>query len=187
MVEGEGELTALPVVLRRVISDMMIWDADIQRPYLTNRSRLVKHGGLEAAVESLARRVPQSAPGGILIVIDADDDCPATLDLRYFNGRRPYGRIGESPWFSQTESSRHGFSRQRRPWLVEPGCRRVCPSPRTASDHATARAGSATAGPTAEATGLESTSLRWRMLSTCRWRVTTHPPSTSSAVTWHTW
>ncbi|BCJ61816.1 DUF4276 family protein [Micromonospora endophytica] len=79
VVEGEGELTALPVVLRRMMSDMMIWDADIQRPFLTNRSKLVKRGGLEAAVESLARRLPPTAPGGILVVIDADDDCPASL------------------------------------------------------------------------------------------------------------
>ncbi|QOC92170.1 DUF4276 family protein [Micromonospora craniellae] len=96
VVEGEGELTALPVVLRRVMSDMMIWDADIQRPYLTNRSKLVKHGGLEASVESLARRVPQSAPGGILIVIDADDDCPATLGpalLQRAQAVRPDRRI----------------------------------------------------------------------------------------------
>ncbi len=79
VVEGEGEIAALPVVLRRLMFDMQIWNADIQRPFLVDRGKLVKRGGLEAAVESLARRLPPTAPGGILVVIDADDDCPASL------------------------------------------------------------------------------------------------------------
>jgi hypothetical protein len=32
VVEGEGEISALPVVLRRLMSNMEIWNADIQRP-----------------------------------------------------------------------------------------------------------------------------------------------------------
>jgi len=79
VVEGEGEIAALPVVLRRLMFDMQIWNADIQRPFLMDRGRLVKRGGLEAAVDGLARRLPPAAPGGILVVIDADDDCPAAL------------------------------------------------------------------------------------------------------------
>jgi hypothetical protein len=78
-VEGEGEISALPVLLRRLMYAAEIWDADIQPPFLVDRGRLVRPGGLEAAVEALARRVPADLPGGILVVIDADDDCPASL------------------------------------------------------------------------------------------------------------
>ncbi|MER5968648.1 DUF4276 family protein [Streptomyces sp. NPDC002055] len=79
VVEGEGEISALPVLLRRLMYEAEIWDADIQPPFLVDRGRLVRPGGLEAAVEAQARRVPADCPGGILVVIDADDDCPASL------------------------------------------------------------------------------------------------------------
>ncbi|ADI06927.1 hypothetical protein SBI_03806 [Streptomyces bingchenggensis BCW-1] len=79
VVEGEGEISALPVLLRRLMYEVQIWDADIQPPFLVDRGRLVRPGGLEAAVEAQARRVPADHPGGILVVIDADDDCPASL------------------------------------------------------------------------------------------------------------
>jgi hypothetical protein len=79
VVEGEGEISALPVLLRRLMYEAQIWDADIQPPFLVDRGRLVRPGGLEAAVEAQARRVPADHPGGILVVIDADDDCPASL------------------------------------------------------------------------------------------------------------
>ncbi|WP_335983874.1 DUF4276 family protein [Streptomyces sp. CA2R106] len=79
VVEGEGEISALPVLLRRLMYQAQIWDADIQPPFLVDRGRLVRPGGLEAAVEALARRVPADYPGGVLVVIDADDDCPASL------------------------------------------------------------------------------------------------------------
>jgi hypothetical protein len=79
VVEGEGEISALPVLLRRLMYEAQIWDADIQPPFMVDRGRLVRPGGLEAAVEAQARRVPADRPGGILVVIDADDDCPADL------------------------------------------------------------------------------------------------------------
>ncbi|MFG2546589.1 DUF4276 family protein [Streptomyces sp. NPDC048594] len=79
VVEGEGEIGALPVLLRRLMYEAEIWDADIQPPFLVDRGRLVRPGGVENAVEAQARRVPADHPGGILVVIDADDDCPASL------------------------------------------------------------------------------------------------------------
>ncbi|MFD4601762.1 DUF4276 family protein [Streptomyces sp. NPDC058464] len=77
--EGEGEISALPVLLRRLMYEAEIWDADILKPFLVDRGRLVRPGGVENAVKVQARRVPADHAGGILIVIDADDDCPASL------------------------------------------------------------------------------------------------------------
>lgn len=79
VVEGEGETSALPVLLRRLMYEAQIWDADIQPPFLVDRGRLIRPCGLEAAVEAQARRAPADHPGGILVVIDADDDYPAGL------------------------------------------------------------------------------------------------------------
>ncbi|CAN3982856.1 DUF4276 family protein [Kitasatospora purpeofusca] len=96
VVEGEGELAALPIVLRRLMHREGIWDADIRPPHLVGRGRLVKQGGLEATVDALARRLPPAAPGGILALIDADDDCPAELGpalLRRAVAVRPDRRV----------------------------------------------------------------------------------------------
>ncbi|MFC1429200.1 DUF4276 family protein [Streptacidiphilus sp. N1-3] len=96
VVEGEGELGALPIVLRRLMHTAEIWDADIRPPHLIDRGRLVKQGGLESVVDLLARRLPPAAPGGILVLIDADDDCPADLGpslLRRAEDTRPDRRV----------------------------------------------------------------------------------------------
>ncbi|MGW2086635.1 DUF4276 family protein [Streptomyces sp. NPDC001880] len=79
VVEGEGELSALPILLRRLTHEAGVWDANILKPYRVGRGRLIKQGGLEASVDALADRVPVDGSGGVLIVLDADDDCPAAL------------------------------------------------------------------------------------------------------------
>jgi hypothetical protein len=43
-----------------------------------NRGRIVASNGLESAVKAMALRVSPTA-GGVLVLIDADDDCPAHL------------------------------------------------------------------------------------------------------------
>lgn len=81
IVEGHGEIDAVPILIRRIaaVLDPPVAVAD---PFVLRRQRdkLVKQGELEKAVELSARRV---GPGGpILILIDAEDDCPATLGPR---------------------------------------------------------------------------------------------------------
>lgn len=79
VVEGEGELAALPALLRRITYGLDIWDANIRRPFRVGRGQLIRQGGIEKVVAELAKRVPADQPGGILVVVDADDDCPAQL------------------------------------------------------------------------------------------------------------
>lgn len=74
IVEGSGEVATLPLLIRRIATELMdgIW-LDVPRPHRVGRDKLVKSGGIEAAVD-------QAVPGaGVLILIDADDDCPAGL------------------------------------------------------------------------------------------------------------
>lgn len=79
VVEGHGEVDALPVLLRRLVPHMLPGGAvDVPRPNRQARSRLLRPGELERAVEFAALRVGDSA-GGVLVVIDADNDCPAEL------------------------------------------------------------------------------------------------------------
>ncbi len=78
IVEGHGEVEAVPILIRRIVEriDPSLF-VRIQRPLRITRSQLLRPRELERAIELAARQVgPQ---GGILVLIDSDDDCPAEL------------------------------------------------------------------------------------------------------------
>lgn len=78
VVEGHGDVAALPILLRRIATELLgISHVDVRPPIRQPRQRLVKAGELEKAIELAAR---QAGPQGlVLILLDADDDCPARL------------------------------------------------------------------------------------------------------------
>jgi hypothetical protein len=77
-VEGHGDVRAVPVLLRRLGRE---YDPglslNIPPPFRAGRYKLVKEGELERIVELVARRLER--PRAILILIDAEDDCPKEL------------------------------------------------------------------------------------------------------------
>lgn len=78
IVEGRGEVQAVPVLLRRIQRELAPGlDLRIQQPWRIGRYKLVKAGELEDAVERLARQLP--TPRAVLVLVDADDDCPAEI------------------------------------------------------------------------------------------------------------
>ena len=78
IVEGHGEVPAVPLLLRRLRDELApTLDLNIARPIRLSRTKLVKSDELEKAVEFAARQA--GPPRGILILIDADKDCPAEL------------------------------------------------------------------------------------------------------------
>jgi hypothetical protein len=77
IVEGEGEVRALPKVLHRVASDLGIVGLQTPHPMRVPRGKITCPGGIERAVTAMAIRV--TGEGGVLVVLDADDDCPAEL------------------------------------------------------------------------------------------------------------
>jgi len=76
IVEGRGEVRAVPVLLRRIATSLGL-SVDVPRPIRVARQKIVKAGKLERAVELAARRAGQN--GHVLVILDADDDCPAAL------------------------------------------------------------------------------------------------------------
>ena len=78
IVEGHGDVAAVPVLLRRIQQqcDPAAY-LEIARPIRIARHKLVKPGELEKAVAFAANQV--ASPRAILVLIDADDDCPAEL------------------------------------------------------------------------------------------------------------
>lgn len=75
VVEGHGEVQALPVLLRR-LAEHVAPEVPIQQPWRLPRGRFGTVA-LATAVAVSARRV--TGPGGILVLLDADDDCPVEL------------------------------------------------------------------------------------------------------------
>jgi Domain of unknown function (DUF4276) len=78
MVEGQSEERSIGVLLRRILHERgKVYDIQIARPFRVKRNRVVREGELERSVLQAERsRVGASA---ILILLDADSDCPATL------------------------------------------------------------------------------------------------------------
>ena len=81
IVEGPGEVDAIPILIRRIAATAV--PAAVPHtpwPIRVKRDRFLKENELERYVDLAAR---QSGPdGGVLIVLDADDDCPPELASR---------------------------------------------------------------------------------------------------------
>jgi hypothetical protein len=76
IVEGQGEVDAVPLLLRRLRDEAQAWGLEVAKPHRRPRTLLVKKEFLQSAVQ-VAGLTPDCA--GILIILDADDDCPKTL------------------------------------------------------------------------------------------------------------
>jgi len=78
IVEGHGEVSAVPELIRRIGSQLdPPWYPIVERPIRVPGSRLRQAAEFERAVELAAARAGQG--GGILILLDGEDDCPAEL------------------------------------------------------------------------------------------------------------
>jgi len=75
VVEGDGEVAALPKLLHRIATELDVLNLLTPTPMRIPRGKLTTNGGIERAVAAEALRVP--GKGGVLVLLDADDDCPA--------------------------------------------------------------------------------------------------------------
>lgn len=77
IVEGHGEVSALPKLLYRLAAEFPMVDLRTPKPpWRRPRGSLIAPNGIEREVASNSWVGPC---GGILVVLDADDDCPAEL------------------------------------------------------------------------------------------------------------
>ncbi|MEI6450278.1 MAG: DUF4276 family protein [Actinomycetes bacterium] len=82
IVEGHGELQAVPLLVRRIAASLPTpMYVDAPRAIPIPRTKLMRPGELERATKLAMSRVVESqvAGGGVLILIDADTDCAAQL------------------------------------------------------------------------------------------------------------
>jgi hypothetical protein len=80
LVEGQGDVKAVPALLRRLRSEAGAFPLDFGRPIRKHGSEFVEEASLRSAVQ-LALRQEQGCDG-ILIIFDSDKACPKTLAPR---------------------------------------------------------------------------------------------------------
>jgi hypothetical protein len=74
VVEGEGEVAALPVLLRRIMMEMHAVYVHVPPPARLSRGKLTLERDIARAIHIQAKKV--DGRGGVLVLLDADDDCP---------------------------------------------------------------------------------------------------------------
>jgi hypothetical protein len=76
IVEGHGECEAVPILVRRIAQTLDPGLVPHVHPVIrVPASKLVKQGEIERAIELAARK--NAGQGGILVLLDCDDGCPA--------------------------------------------------------------------------------------------------------------
>lgn len=78
IVEGHGDTFAAPALIRRIAGELGYYGhLEIPRPFRLSRGKMVKEHELMPAVDLMNRKAGED--GVVLIILDADDDCPVDL------------------------------------------------------------------------------------------------------------
>lgn len=123
IVEGHGEVGAVPELLRRFANEVFaLYELNVLQPYRLPKGRMTAERYLESAV-TLARLKLNQYDGrkAILVMLDADDDCPgrdapALLD-RAENVAGPipvsvvFAKAEYESWFLAAVRSLRGYGR----------------------------------------------------------------------------
>jgi hypothetical protein len=81
IVEGHGELSAVPILLRRLAAELLgLYDLHCLAPFRLSRGKLIKENELRRAIAFGHLKMRDlDAPHLILVIMDADDDCPVGI------------------------------------------------------------------------------------------------------------
>lgn len=96
IVEGHGEVEAVRILIERTWCEIVGGEyVDVLKPIRQPKSKLVQREGLERAVQLAAAKLAaasgETIPALILVLVDADEDCPAELGPRLADWARAAG------------------------------------------------------------------------------------------------
>lgn len=77
IVEGDGEVKALPILLRRVAEARGIYDLDVPAPIRVRRDQFIRRE--EEFKRKIQLAAAKAKDAKVIILLDADDDCPVEL------------------------------------------------------------------------------------------------------------
>jgi hypothetical protein len=110
--EGDGEFAAVPVLLRRLNEHFAPGTyVQLPTPIRVYRDRFLNRDE-EFRRHLLLAAGKCGADGWILILLDADDDCPAELGRKLRRAPRSWCRIGACRSYWRTESTKLGSLRR---------------------------------------------------------------------------
>lgn len=73
VVEGHGEVQALPILIRRIAADLGIFNCDIRTPHRIGRDHMT---GPKVARAVRVQQAAVGADGLVIVLYDSDDDVP---------------------------------------------------------------------------------------------------------------
>jgi hypothetical protein len=80
IVEGKGELQAIPTLVRRILAELQVHDAKVLTPIRATRDKLLKPGDNELSHKlNLAVARLKAKPGALLLVLDSEGICPRRI------------------------------------------------------------------------------------------------------------
>jgi len=85
IVEGHGEVSAVPLLIRRLALEFQQHNIEVPLPIRCPKSKIVRpeetinRQELERAIKLATWKLPSPREGAILVLLDADDDCPAVI------------------------------------------------------------------------------------------------------------
>lgn len=138
IVEGDAEVSALGVLLRRLATEVEPYSSvDLVPPIRVRRDRFVNKPE-EFRRQLLLAAAKSGEDGWILVLLDADDDCPASLGLEIYQQAQqhvPHRRLSVvlanrefEAWFIAAAQSLNGV----RGFSVDPDERADAETPRNA-------------------------------------------------------
>jgi hypothetical protein len=77
IVEGDGEVRAVPLLLRRLAQDRGVHDLAVPTPIRVHRDQFLRRP--EEFERKLSLAVAKAQGGVVMVLLDADDDCPVFL------------------------------------------------------------------------------------------------------------
>ena len=115
IVEGHGEVEAVPILLRRILWDLQVYDIEPARPYRQPRDLVVKPAELEKHLRQAVR--DRENVSAILILLDADKSpicefAPRLLEIAASNTVLPvrifFACKEYKAWFLGSQASLRG-------------------------------------------------------------------------------
>jgi hypothetical protein len=80
IVEGDGEVKAVPALIRRIAQHSGLWGVRVLPPIRVPKGKMVKREELTRVLKLAGDKL--GGVGAILVLLDSDGDCPAELGPR---------------------------------------------------------------------------------------------------------
>lgn len=77
IVEGDGEVRALPILLRRIAEAKGVYDVEVPPPIRVRKDQFLRRP--EELQRKLLLAAAKAQGGTVLVLLDADEDCPVQL------------------------------------------------------------------------------------------------------------